>query len=405
MELERADFRQLEMVRSARNGLLGDYAVNTFLSSAQETLRESYLSFASETVAPVIKGLEDHSVCLKEFMQNLGQKGYLGISVPREYGGQGNPFTFCAVFVEALAMQEPGLGLSLANHYAVIEVLKKYGNDTQKSRYLPLLARGELLATLALSEEKAGTDYKAVESKLTKSGDGYLLDGKKIWVVNGQISGLALVLSKNVEGDSDALAVSVVDCTAEAQNCGADVARLGLRSAYANTLEFKSSKLSADNRITAGENSADQIAAFAMDVSKTILASAAVGLLFSATEKAVAHARSREQFGSSIGQFQGVQWKLADMYTEAEGARMQVHRAAWSLDEEPENFGKYAAMCKWFAARAARQHSGEALQVMGAAGLMLDNPVEKLYRDAKAMEICLGTSEAQKLDLVRLLEI
>ena len=379
--------------------------MNTYLSSAQEASHESYLAFARETVAPLVKGLEDHSVCLKEFMQNLGQKGYLGIAVPREYAGQGNSFLFCAIFVEALAMHEPGLGLSLANHYAVIEVLKKYGSDTQKSRYLPLLSRGELLGTLAFSEENAGTDYKAVASTLKKSGDTLVLDGKKIWVVNGQISGLALVLSKNIEGETDPLAVSIVDCTQEAQSCGADCQRLGLRSAFANTFEFKSAKLSTDNRISSGKEKAEDVATFAMEVSKTILAAAAVGLVFGAMESALIHARSREQFGTTIGQFQGIQWKLADMYTEGEGARLQVMRAAWSLESEPEKFGTYAAMSKWFAARVARLHSGEALQIMGAKGLMQDSPVEKFYRDAKAMEICLGTSEAQKVELVRLLEI
>lgn len=379
--------------------------MNTFLSSAQEAIKENYVAFAKEAVEPNVKGLESHSICLKEFMQNLGQKGYLGIAVPREYGGQGNSFLFCAVFVQVLAAYEAGLGLSLAGHYALIEVIKKYGSETLKSRYLPLLARGEVLGTLAFSEENAGTDFRAVASTLTKDGDNYLLDGKKVWVVNGQISGLALVLSKNVEGETDALAVSVVDCSQESQNCGADIPRLGLRSAYANTLEFKANKISGDNRITSSKEKADQIAVFASDAAKTVLAAAAVGLTSGALETALAHARSREQFGRSIGQFQGIQWKLADIHTELEGARMQVHRAAWSLESEPEKLSTYAAMAKLLAGRVARFHTGEAMQVMGAVGLSEDCPIEKFYRDAKAMEICLGTAEGQKLQLVEQLEI
>lgn len=380
--------------------------MNTFLSSAQEAIKEKYVAFAAETVAPLVKGLETHSVCLKEFLQNLGQKGYLGIAVPHEYGGQGNPFFFCALFTEAVSKHDPGLGLSLANHYAVIEVLKKYGNETQKSRYLPLLSRGELLGAMAFSEINAGTDFRAVEASLTSEGDGFILNANKVWVVNGEISGLALILSKNVEGQSDALAVSLVDCSDKSQTaCSADVPRMGLRSAYTNNMEFKDMKLTADNRIVCSKEKAEQIAVFAQDVSKVILASAAVGLTFSAIHHAVEHAKNRKQFGTHIGQFQGVQWKIADMGTEAEGARLQVLRAAWAIESEPEKFTSYAAQCKWFAGRVARLHSGEAIQVMGAAGLMEDGPLEKLYRDAKAMEICLGTSEAQKMQIVEQLGI
>ncbi|MBX9686703.1 MAG: acyl-CoA dehydrogenase family protein [Candidatus Obscuribacterales bacterium] len=377
--------------------------MNTFLSSAQEAIREKYLAFASETVAPIVKGLESHEVCLKEFLQDLGQKGYLGISVPTEYGGQGNPFTFSCLFTEILGMHEPGLGLSLAGHYAAIEVLKKYGSDKQKSRYLPLLSRGELLATLAFSEETAGTDFKAVLAQLTKDGDSYLLNAKKSWVVNGEICGLALVLSKNLENSADPLAVAIVDLTEKSYVCSTDIRRMGLRSAYANNIEFKNQRLSADNLIQSA--AAEKIALFAMDIAKLVLAASSVGLSFSALNLAVTHARSREQFGATIGQFQGIQWKLADICTEAEGARMQVLRAAWSLEAEPEKFSTYASMSKWFAARVARQQSAEAMQVLGASGLLEDCPMEKLYRDAKAMEICFGTSEAQKLQLVDLLEI
>ncbi len=379
--------------------------MNTFLSSAQEAVKEKYVAFAAEHVAPIVKGLESHSVCLKEFLQNLGQNGYLAISVPREYGGQGNPFLYCVLFVEALGLYEPGLGLSLANHFALIEVLKKYGTETQKSRYLPLLARGELLGTLAFSEETAGTDFRAVQSTLKRDGESFILDGKKVWVVNGELNALALVLSKNVEGESDPLALTIVDCTEKTQTCGADIPRLGLRSAYTNNVELKATKVNADCKVASTTEKADQIASYAMDVAKVVLAAAAVGLTFGAMQKAVEHARSREQFGATIGQFQGIQWKLADMSTEGEGARLQVYRAAWAIEGETQKFSTYAAMSKSFAARVARQHSGEALQVMGAAGLMEDNPVEKFYRDAKAMEICLGTSEAQKLQLVDLLEI
>lgn len=378
--------------------------MNTFLSAEQEAIRQSYLAYANEHIAPVARDLEAHKICLKEFMQNLSQKGYLGIAVPREYGGQGQSFVFSALFAEAVGMAEPGLALSLANHYAIVEVLKKYGSETQKSRYLPLLARGEAIGTIAFSEESAGTDFRAVTSTVAKEGDGFVLNGKKTWVVNGEFAGLALVLAKRVNENNE-LSLVLVDCTDKGQKCSADANRLGLKSAYLNTVEFKDQKLSQEANVSHAKESSDAIAVFSMDVAKVIMAAAAVGLNQAAMEEALEYARTREQFGTTIGQFQGIQWKLADMGTEGEAARMHVMRAAWSLDGEPETFSKNAAMCKWFAAKVARFHSGEAIQVMGASGLMENGKVEKLYRDAKAMEICLGTSEAQKMQLVDLLEI
>lgn len=378
--------------------------MNTFLSSAQEAVVEQYRTFACQTVAPVARQLESHQICLKEFLQDLGQKGYLAISVPREYGGQGLPFLNCVLFVETLSEQEAGLGLTLANHFAVIECLKKFGSETQKSRYLPLLARGEAIGTLAFSEEQAGSDVAAVQSTLSASGADYVLNGRKSWVVTGDFASLYLILAKSSDAGSSSLTSALID-TGEKKGIeiGPDLTRLGLRSAYINNVDFQSVKLTKDALLISAK--VEVIHEFAMDVAKVLLAASAVGLCQAAIEAAVSHARKREQFGKTIGQFQGVQWKLADMETEKTAALLQVYRAAWSLEEDGENFAKNAAMSKWFAAKVARFHSGEAMQILGAHGFGEDCLMEKMYCDAKAMEICLGTSEMQKVQLVKELKI
>lgn len=375
--------------------------MNTFLSPSQEAVKEQYDNFACEAVAPIARELESHKVCLKEFLQNAGQKGYLGMSVPKEYGGQGQSFLNCALFTEAVAQYEAGLGLTLANHYAVIETLNKYGSENQKSRYLPLLARGEIIATLAFSEAQAGTDVRAVQASLAGDAAKPVLNGKKSWVVTGDFAGLLLVLCKTDK--TNQLAVVLVDANDQIK-VGPHLEMFGLKSAYVNNLEFESTALSGEALLSTSAG-AEAIADFALDASKIILAAAATGLTRSAIKAAVEHARKREQFGVAIGQFQGIQWKLADMETENCAAILQVYRAAWSLTEDVETLAKNAAMAKLFAARVARFHSGEALQILGASGLMEDNAMEKMYRDAKAMEICLGTSEAQKIKLAELLNI
>jgi alkylation response protein AidB-like acyl-CoA dehydrogenase len=378
--------------------------VNTFLNAAQEAQRTRFLEYARHHVAPQAQALESHSTCLKEFLQAMGHEGFLGLSVPKEYGGQGGTLLDVALFVEAISQFEPGLGLTLANHVAVMEVIKKFGNDTHKSRYLPLLARGEAFGSLAFAEETAGTDFENVKAVALDASGQPVLTGKKTWVVSGDFASVLLVLART-QAEGGELTLLLAD--GERNNAfkvEQERHLLGLRSSYCNDITFQDLKVPAENRLGKGAVAREQ-ALYAMDVAKVLLAAAAVGVTEGATTLAVEHARSRQQFGVNIGQFQGVQWKLADMATEASGARLQTYRAAWAQSEDEANFSKFAAMSKLFASRAARLHTGEAVQVMGAAGINADSPLERFYRDAKTMEVAMGTSEFQKMLLVDALEI
>jgi alkylation response protein AidB-like acyl-CoA dehydrogenase len=379
--------------------------VNTILSSAQQAQKELYGAFALEHLAPISKSLEERRSSLKEFLQKAGQRGYLGITVPKEYGGPEGSFLNAILFTEALAQHEPGMGLTMASHTAVIEVLKKFGNDSQKSRYLPLLARGECLGSLAFSEAGAGTDFKAVSAKVWMEKGTPQLTGLKTWVVNADISSLLVVLAKD---EANELVMHLVDMGAAATlKVATDKQKLGLRSASTNDVEFASHPLQVGSLIGAKGNDESVIeqVLFAMDVAKVVMAAAAVGLVEGALDLAAAHAREREQFGQPIANFQAIQWKLADISAESRAARMLTYRAAWSKDESADEFRRDAAMCKSFAAKVARQSSGEALQILGAAGLSVDSPLERFYRDAKVMEISEGTSEYQKVLLTHELGI
>lgn len=374
--------------------------MNTFLSSDQQAQFEQYRTFARQNVAPEAAALVKHESCLKEFLQKVGQKGYLGINVPSEYGGHGGKLLDATLFMEAVGEQEPGLGLTIGNHIAVIEVVKKYGTEQQKSRYLPLLARGEGFATLAFSELNAGTDFEAVSATVT---DKLLLSGDKTWVVTGDFATLFLVLAKKAE--SGELALYLVDRASDATfNLKNEHSLIGLKSAYINDIEFIGTQLSSEAAIV-GSQPASEVALYAMAVSKVVLSAAAVGLVESGTELALAHARERKQFGTSIGQFQGIQWKLADMSVDSTAARLLTYRAAWSHDESPADFARNAAMCKWYAGRGARVETGEAVQILGASGLDEGNPLSRFYGDGKVMEIAQGTAEFQKMLLVKELNI
>lgn len=379
--------------------------MNTFLSASQETLKEKYLDFAKKHIEPQAKALEEHKSSLREFLKIVGQAGYCGITVPKEFGGQGGTLLDLVLFVESTCRYEPGLGMTLACHAAAVELIKKYGSETQKARFLPLLATGEIIATTAFAEEQAGTDWQAVETTAHIDSGKLVLNGKKVWTVNAEIAGLIVVLAKT----GDKLSLVLLNLNPDAKEAGdviigPDKARLGLRSCYVNDIEFKKLTVTEDGLLGTDEQ-ALAMSHYVMDVAKAVLAASCIGLTESALEEAVDHARNRQQFGVNIGQFQGIQWKLADMSVELQGARLQTYRAAWAHDERPDDFRRFSAMAKLFASKVARVHSGEAMQVLSTFGLTADSALERFYRDAKMTEICLGTSESQKLVLVKELGI
>lgn len=373
--------------------------MNTFLSSSQQAALDQYRAFALDKVAPIAFDLENRKRNLKEFLKELGKSGYLGITVPADMGGGGGSFIQETLFVEAVSQFEPGLGLTLSAHVAAIELIKRYGSDAQKSHYLPRLAKGETIGAVAISEEEAGSDFPAMTTLAAASGDHCKLTGKKSWVVNGAIADLFIVAARRDTEDAT-FCLFLVDRPARgsAFKVADGPQKLGLRSCHTDSLELKEMKVSQDKLLQpeAGESAIEQIL-YAMDISKVLIGAAAIGLVEGAGKAAVEHARHRKQFGTNIGQFQAIQWKIADLFTECVAARMLTLRAAWSKDEDAERFHLDAAMCKWFASRVARQHSGEAVQILGAHGLSVDSPTERLFRDAKVMEICQGTSEIQKI--------
>jgi len=341
---------------------------------------------------------------MKDFLQILAQSGYLGITVPQEYGGQGAPLLHFALFVEALSEYEPGLALMMASHGAVIELLQKFGDQTQKSRYLPLLGRGDGLGAFAVSEEQAGTDFEAAVCKAVRDADKLSLRGKKSWVVNGELAGLFIVLARleNSEQETGNLALLLVEASArDGLTVSPNKPRLGLRSAPVNDLDFDGLTLLAESALLPSPEPVCEQVLQGMDIAKVLVSAGAIGIIESLLGQSVDYAKERQQFGKNIGQFQAVQWKLADMSVESLGARLLTYRAAWSKDEDPDNFRQNAAMCKWLSTKAARVQSGEALQILATRGLIAESPAERFYRDAKTMEIAEGTSEFQRILIAR----
>ncbi|MBS1989029.1 MAG: acyl-CoA dehydrogenase family protein [Cyanobacteria bacterium SZAS LIN-2] len=375
--------------------------MNTFLSLAHKASQDEYLKFVSEHIAPRAHELDRGELAPKDVLATLAQAGYLGITVPASYGGKGGNLLDLTILAEILAGHAAGVALALASHYTVVELILNFGSDQQKSRYLPLLARGEVIGAQAFGEEKAGSDFKAVQATAVVEGDAAALNATKTWVVNGEIAQLLAVLAKS----GDQLSLWLVDANgeknaADSLKVGPARAKMGMRSAVTNDIILTNHKVSLDNRLGGASATCDQVVKaveHALDVSKTVLAGAALGLADQAIALGAERARTHEQFGESISKFQGIQWKLADLSMDRAAAQMLTYRAAWSKDEEPENFHKYSAMAKMFAAKVARFHSGEALQIFGVLGASPESEIERIYRDSKLTEVFEGASEYQKV--------
>lgn len=367
--------------------------MNTFLSTSQKALQEQYVKFVEGVITPQAQDLDNGKACLKEVMSKFGQAGYLGITIPKEFGGQGGTLLDLVLLSEAVAEQAAGLSMALASHYSVVATLLKAGSDSQKSRYLPLLARGEMYGAQAFSEENAGSDLNAVETTFAADGSAFKLSGVKTWVVNAGLPALFAVLGK--DKDNKLVCFIVDNSEASAIHISERKAIMGFHSASIADVTFKDFTVPADNQLVC--DCALDLVNSALDVSKTVVAGAAIGLAQKALLLSADRANGRVQFGAPIAKNQGVQWKLADLSTESSAARLLTYRAAWSQTAEADKFAQFAAMAKLFASRVARFHSGEAVQIFGMLGASSETPIERIYRDAKLTELFEGTSDLQKV--------
>jgi alkylation response protein AidB-like acyl-CoA dehydrogenase len=401
--------------------------LNTLLSEDLQALKSQYELFAKEHLAPIADKLACQQVSLNEFLKLVSQSGYLGITVPKEYGGQGGNFLNLILFAEAMSFYDPGFGLTLAGHTTVVELIKEFGTDAQKSRYLPTLARGECLGAFAYIEDDlqeildgTTTTVKSLEDK-QNSGDtpaDKVITGRKQSVINGRLAGVVIVLATELANKEQKPALWLVNGAAHAKSAKShpQIAyqqnqrtglQLGLSSTYLDDVQFNDCPVNYDNKLgTSKECGADEAKAicqnqidFAQNISKTILAAGAVGLIEGALFRSANYARTEKRFGVPLKDSQAVQWKIADLATEGSAARLLTYRAAWSKEESNEEFSKNAAMCKSFAAHSARLHSAEALQIIGVKSDSADSTLARFYSDAKMIEMCEGTNEEQKVIL------
>lgn len=362
--------------------------------------------FAQNRMVPVVMKYDESQEFPWEITNELGEMGFLGIIFPEEYGGAGLTIMDYAIIVEEISKADPSVGLIVASHNGLCSNhIYMFANETLKKKYLPDLASGKKLGAWGLTENVSGSDAGGMQTTAVKNDGYYILNGSKCFITQGGVGSTIVVTaitdkSKGTKG----ISAFIVEKDFEGFSVGKKENKLGLRSSDTCELIFDNCKVPAENLIGA-EGDGYRQSMQVLDGGRISIAALSVGIAQAALDHSVKYAKQRRQFGKPLSEFQGIQFKIADMATEIEAARLLTHRAA-TLRDEGKDFKFAASMAKYYASEIASRATSEAIQIFGGYGFMKDFPVEKLYRDVKLMTIGEGTSEVQKMIMARkLMEI
>jgi alkylation response protein AidB-like acyl-CoA dehydrogenase len=335
-----------------------------------------------------------------ELYPKLAVLGLMGVCVPEEYGGAGADFLSYILVLEELSRADAGVGVTVAVHTSATTLpILSYGTEEQRSRFVPPLARGEQLGAFALTESGSGSDAGALRTTAERDGDGWVLTGSKQWITNGSRARTFVLFARTDPTTAGARGVSCFILDAEHVRVTREEEKLGLNSSTTSDLVIEGARVGRD-RLLHDEDRGFRVAMATLDGGRIGIAAQALGIAQAAFDVASAYAQEREQFGRRIGDFQAIQWKLADMSTEIDAARLLTYRAAW-LKQEGRPHTAEGAKAKLFASEMARRQTAEAIQILGGYGYTKEFPVERFYRDAKITEIYEGTSEIQRLVIAR----
>jgi alkylation response protein AidB-like acyl-CoA dehydrogenase len=361
------------------------------LTDEQRELQRAAREFAARELRPIAAQWDDREDYPPDLLAKAASVGLTSYAIPAEHGGGGADSVTSALISEELSWGCAGLAATIQATMFPVRPLLRFGTDAQRARYLPLLAREEgALAAIAFTEAQAGSDLSAIRAEARRDGDAYVLSGEKVYVTNGGIADLTVVFAK-LDGELTAFLLEAGDPGVTA---GRKERKLGLRASYTGSVVLDGARLPAD-RLVGREGQGLEIALDFFQASRPQVAAGAVGVARAAFEHATGYAREREAFGRPIIRRQGVGFKLADMAMQIEAARLLVWRACAAVDAD-EDAGLLGSYAKAYAADIAMAATTDAVQVLGGAGIMRDQPVEKWLRDAKVFQIVEGTSEIQR---------
>ncbi|WP_078393042.1 acyl-CoA dehydrogenase [Shouchella patagoniensis] len=367
----------------------------------QKMVRE----FAKEQIFPAVEQMEEKEHFPREVIKKMGDLGLMGVPIPEKYGGSGMDFVSYIIAVHEVSKVSAAIGLIMSVHTSVGTVpIVLYGTEEQKQKYVPKLASGEMIGAFCLTEPNAGSDAKSLRTKAEKDGDGYILNGAKVFITNGGEAGTYIVFAvTDSAAGSRGISCFIVEENTEGLIIGKKEKKLGLYGSTTTEVLFENCKVSSD-QLLGNEGEGLKIALSNLNSGRIGIAAQSLGIAEAALEAASGYANERKQFGKKLLEHQGLAFKLADMATDTEAAKQLTYAAA-QLKERNLPCAKEASMAKLFSSRIAMDVATKAIQVYGGYGYMKEYPVERYFRDAKVCEIYEGTSEIQQMVIARHLTV
>ncbi len=371
------------------------------LTSEQLQLQKNIREFAEAEIRPHVREWDEHSHFPAELLPKLAELGLMGVIFPEEYGGAGLGYIEYAMAIEELSRVDGSVGILVAAHTSLCgNHIFKCGSEEQRRRYVPDLASGRKLGCWSLTEPEAGSDAAGTRTTAVRQGECWLLNGSKTFTTNGHYADVCVAMaSTDRSRGHHGISAFVVEKGTPGFRAGRKEDKMGLRASDTAEVIFEDCRLPPNNLVgQEGEGFVDSLKI--LDGGRISIAAMAIGMAQGAYEAALQYSKQRKQFGRRISEFQAIQWKLADMATEIDAARLLNYRAAWMADRGLRTT-KESSMAKLYAGEVAVRAANEAVQIHGGYGFIKDYPAEKYYRDVKLCTIGEGTSEIQRLVIAR----
>ena len=360
-------------------------------------LRQTLSDFAAQEIAPRAAEIDRNNEFPNDLWPKLGQLGLLGITIPEEYGGSGMGYLAHAIAMEEISRASASVGLSYGAHSNLcLNQIRLNGTEAQKQQYLPALCSGEHVGALAMSEPSAGSDVVSMRLRAERQGEDFVLNGNKMWITNGPDANVYVIYARtDPEAGSKGITAFIVERDTPGFSRSPKLDKLGMRGSNTCELVFENCRVPA-TQILGEVGAGVRVLMSGLDYERAVLAGGPVGILQACLDVALPYVHEREQFGQSIGEFQLVQGKLADMYARCSASRAYLYAVCGALDRG-EQSRKDAAAVILYTAEAATQSALDAIQLLGGNGYINDYPTGRLLRDAKLYEIGAGTSEVRRM--------
>jgi alkylation response protein AidB-like acyl-CoA dehydrogenase len=376
--------------------------VDFTFTDEQIHLRKSVREFAEGEIAPHVMEWDEVSHFPTELLPKLAEMGLMGVIFPEEYGGSGLGYIEYATVIEELSRVDGSIGLFVAAHNSLCSNhIYKFGTEEQKKKYLVPLAQGKKLGAWSLTEPEAGSDAGGTRTTAVRQGEDWILNGSKTFTTNGSYADICVAMAVTDKAkESHGISAFILEKGAPGFRPGKKENKLGMRASDTSEVIFTDCRIPAAQLLgPLGEGFIGSLKI--LDGGRISIAALALGMAQGALEAATSYAKQRKQFNKPIAEFQAIQFKLADMATQVEAARLLVYQAAWMADQKNVRFTRESSMAKLFASEVAVRVANECVQVHGGYGFIKDYPAEKFYRDVKLCTIGEGTSEIQRLVIAR----